>query len=389
MTSAEGADPRAAHLELAEILRAHPPCGLTRDQGRVVADLTACRTAALGGHLQRCDLCGREHPLYNSCRNRHCPKCQGLEQALWVETQARDLLPVPYFHQVFTTPPALHPFFRRDPPLAYRLLFAAVAQTLLDVARSQMGATPGFIALLHTWTQTMLFHPHVHCIATGGGLSLDRQRWIASRPRFFLPVRVLSDVFRGKLLSSIERALDQGHFHVNPTVGRTLLRQATATPWVVYSKPPLAGPEQVLRYLGRYTHRIAISNGRLLALQDGKVTFRFKDRAHGGRPTKTSLPADTFLRRFLQHVLPRHFVRVRHYGLLANPIRLKSLRLARSLLLVPSPPEPATQPTESRLDLFRRLTGTDPNICPHCGRGRLHFVAQLQPTLAPPHVRSP
>ena len=390
MPLCEGDRPRTARLELAEILRAHPPGPerLSGNQARVVRDLVACRTAALGGHLQRCDSCDREIPLYNSCHNRHCPKCQNLDQALWGEAQARNLLPVPYFHLVFTLPPALHPFFRLHPRQAYALLFAAAAETLLQVARRRLGATPGFIAVLHTWSQTLLFHPHIHVIVTGGGLSLDGRRWIASRPRFFLPVRTLSEVFRGKLLSSLRQKIDARRFRMETTVGQKLLRQATATAWNVYSKPPAAGPEQVLRYLGRYTHRIAIGNERLVALQDGNVSFRSKDRARGNRRCIESLPAPEFLQRFLRHVVPRRFMRVRHYGLLANRIRSHRLSLARVLLGTPAPPEPQDQLRESREDAFRRLTGSEPTLCPFCRRGRLAIIAEL-PRLIAPCARSP
>ena len=388
MSPGEGADPRSVHPELADILRACPSERLSRDQARVVKDLVACRTAALGGHLQRCDGCGHERPLYNSCRNRHCPKCQSLDQALWVEAQVRSLLPIPYFHDVFTIPPALHPFFRLHPRRVYALLFAAVAESLICVSRRRLGATPGLIAVLHTWTQTLGFHPHIHCIVTGGGLSCDGRRWIKSRPNFFLPVRVLSRVFRAKLLDALRQDLERGRFHLDTHVGRALLRQAAAKTWVVYSKPPIAGPEQALRYLGRYTHRIAIGNERLVAFKERQVTFQYKDRAHGNQRRNLTLDAPEFCRRFLSHVVPRRFVRVRHFGLLANSIRSARLALARRLLDIPSPPEAHSQPRESRQDLVRRLTGSDPLLCPVCRHGHLQVVAELEPLQAT-HMRSP
>jgi hypothetical protein len=386
----EGHRPRTAPLELADILRACVPEveRLSRDQVRVIRDLIACRSAALGGRLWRCNLCGHERPTYNSCRNRHCPKCQNLDQALWVEAQARNLLPVPYFHLVFTLSPALHPFFRRQPEEAYALLFAAAAQTLLQVARTNLGATPGFIAVLHTWTQTLLYHPHIHCIVTGGGLSLDLQRWISTRPTFFLPVARLSQVFRAKLLSSFRQALDSQIFRIERTVGRRLLRQAAAKEWNVFSKPPAAGPEQVLRYLGSYTHRIAISNERLLAFDQDHVTFRYKDRAHRNRRRPLRLPAQDFVSRFLRHVVPRRYVRVRHFGLLANNLHSARLARARELLHAPAPPEPQPEPRQRRLDLLQRLIGLDPTRCPVCRKGTLELVAQI-PRLASPHARSP
>ena len=378
-----GGPPRAERPELAEILREHAwklP-RLSHDQARVVSALIACRTAALGGHLQRCDTCGRENPLYNSCRNRHCPKCQSLDQALWVEAQVRDLLLVPYFHNVLTLPHCLNPFFLRNPRAAHRLLFDAAAKTTIEVCRSNLGATPGIIAVLHTWNQLLEHHPHVHCIATGGGLSLDGERWISSRPNFFLPVLKLSEVFRGKLLEAFESAFANGPFE---DVARCWLRRAAAQDFVVYSKPPMAGPEQVLRYLGRYTHRIAISNERLVDHRDGLVTFSYKDRKDGGSRKPKTLPGAEFTSRFLLHVVPRRFVRVRHYGLLANGVKRRRLARARSLLGMPAPPEPAQAEHESWQDAYRRIVGRDPLLCPTCRVGRLVVVNQI-----PPLARSP
>jgi hypothetical protein len=375
----EGARPRSARLGLAQILSTHPPdpSTLSADQTRVVRDLVACRTAALGGHLHRCDGCGAERPLYNSCLNRHCPGCQNVDQALWVEAQGRSLLPVPYFHLVFTIPKALHPFFRLQPRLAYTLLFRTGSQALLELARERLGATPAVIALLHTWTQVMLFHPHLHLIATGGGLSLDGQTWIATKPTFFLSVLALSGLFRGKLLAAFETALVNGDIHMSERAGRALLRQAAAKAWVVFSKPPIAGPDQVLRYLARYTHRIAIGNERLVALRHGAVTFRYRDRKRKNRRRELTLPAPQFVHRFLLHVVPRHFVRVRYYGLVAHPVRKRRLAQARTLLHAPEPPQP--QQRESRVDVVRRLTGVDLTLCPFCKHGHMHAVARIEP----------
>jgi hypothetical protein len=309
---------------LADILRAHAPplAELTAVRARVVRALLACRTAALGGHLRRCERCGREVPRYNSCRNRHCPKCQSLKAAVWVEARRAEILPLPYFHLVFTVPESLRPLFLALPRLVHPLLFAAVAETLLDVSRTNLGAAPGFILLLHTWTQLLEFHPHLHCIVTGGGLSLDGQAWVRCRPRFFLPVRKLSQVFRGKLLHKLETASTRQPLASRWPAAKLLLRQAARRPWVVYCKAPLAGPEQVLRYLGRYTHRIAIGNERLVELRDQHVTFSYKNRAQR-RQRQKRLPAAEFVRRFLLHALPRGLVRVRHYGLLANGVKTR------------------------------------------------------------------
>jgi len=380
----EDGKPRTPRPELAEILSAYTPqlnC-LSPDQARVVSSLRACRTAALGGHLQKCDRCGREQPVYNSCRNRHCPKCQSLEQALWVEAQAEDLLPVPYFHLVFTLPHVLNPIFLREPRLSYSLLFEASAATLVDVCRRRLGATPGITAVLHTWTQLLLYHPHIHCIASGGGLSADGE-WISSRPNFFLPVRVLADVFRGKLLETFEATLTAGHWRISERVVRDLLRRAAAKDFVVYSKAPFAGPEQVLRYLGRYTHRIALGNDRLRAHRNGQVTFSYRDRKHGGRKKRTTLNGSEFTRRFLLHVVPRRFVRVRHYGLLANGVKRSRLTLARTQLDSPVTTRPSPAKTETWQDTYRRLLGRDPHQCPQCRAGRLVVVAEIPPSSTP------
>ena len=381
MAHCEEGSPRAQRPELAQILHEHAPeiGHLSHQQARVVSALIACRTAALGGHLQRCDHCGRESPLYNSCRNRHCPKCQSLEQALWVEAQAQDLLSVSYFHDVFTLPHCLNPLFLRDPSTAFRLLFQAAAQTVIEVCRYNLGATPGLISVLHTWTQTLEYHPHIHAIVTGGGLSLDGERWISSRPNFFLPIRKLSEVFRGKLLEAFELALVEERLRTPEAAGRLLLRRAAAQDFVVYSKPPLAGPEQVLRYLGRYTHRIAIGGERLIAHREGQVTFTYKDRKHGGRKKTLTLPGAEFMRRFLLHVVPRGFVRVRHFGLLANGVKIHRLAKARSLLGMPAPKEPSQAGPESWQDTYRRLVGREPLLCPTCQVGRLVVVAEILP----------
>jgi len=370
--------------ELADILAAHSPPleHLRRDRRRAIRDIILCRTAMLGGHVQVCDSCGATTPIYHSCRNRHCPKCQSLDQARWVAAQAEDLLPAPYFHLVFTVPPALHPFFFADDRAGYKALFAAAMETVVEVARSRLGATPGAIAVLHTWTQTLRFHPHVHCIVTGGGLSLDRARWIGTRPNFFLPVRVLSQVFRGKLLGRFEAAVTSGSLSTSEPFARKRLRQAAGTPWVVYSKAPMAGPDQVLRYLSRYSHRVAIGNERIVAFHDGNVTFRYRDRRRGNRSDLLTLPATEFVQRFLRHTLPSRFVRIRHYGLLANGQRTSLLARARALLGQPAPPEPIVSTNESWQALYQRLTGRDPELCTVCHVGRVHLVYALDPAPA-------
>jgi hypothetical protein len=368
--------PRTQRPELAEILATHAPelSDLSAQQRHVVNALSACRTAALGGHLQKCDRCGREQPLYNSCRNRHCPKCQSLEQALWVEAQLEDLLPVPYFHLVFTVPHVLNPLFLIDPQRGYGLLFEASAATLTAVCRRRLGATPAITAVLHTWTQLLLYHPHIHCIASGGGLSAAGE-WISSRPAFFLPVRVLAQVFRAKLLEAFQKALTDRRLRISERAGMDLLRRAAAKGFVVYSKAPFAGPEQVIRYLGRYTHRIAISSERLQAHRNGHVSFSYRDRKQGGHKKRIRLSGAEFTRRFLLHVVPRRFVRVRHYGLLANGVKKSRLALVRNQLDAPVLPTQA----ETWQDTYRRLVGNDPRQCPVCRVGRLLVIAVLAP----------
>lgn len=377
-------------LDLATVLsRFAPPVeSLNRTRGRVLRAITSCRTAALGGRLHLCRDCGHEIPVYNSCRNRHCPKCQNLNRARWVEAQMRHLLPVPYFHLVFTVPDSLHPLFLRDPRQTYNLLFEAVVQTVLEVCGRQLGATPGFTAVLHTWNQQLLFHPHIHCIITGGGLSQDGQRWIACKPNFLVSVRQLSAVFRGKLLARLEASLRAGDLHTNRSFGLGILRQ-TSPKWNVYSKPPMGGPEQVLRYLGRYSHRVAIGNERLVSMQDGHVTFLWRDRPHDNKLRPLRIPGTAFARRFLLHTLPHRYVRIRHCGLLANSVRAARLATARALLHEPAPPAPSRQPTESWKQLYIRLTGKDPTRCPACGSSSFIVVAQLPPHTPQPAARSP
>jgi hypothetical protein len=376
---------RPDRVELADIIRAHAAqlTGLSVTQQRVLRVLTECRTATLGGHRRECPQCGHQEIAYNSCRDRHCPKCQGLEEARWIEAQRHDLLPVQYFHVVFTVPTELHDLFLAGPHLAYRLLFAAVAETLQQVARRRLGMTIAVTAILHTWTQLLLYHPHVHCIVPGGGLDAAHTQWIASRPDFFLPVRVLSAVFRGKLLAKLQHAIAGTKIPSNGEhAAQEQLQRAAAKRWVVYCKPPFAGPDQVLTYLARYTHRIAISNDRLVSLRDGHVTFRWKDRAHGHVRRAATLDADAFLRRFLLHVLPDRFMRIRHYGWLANSARKRLLPKVHALLggapaAVPLPPPAEPETWEAML---LRLTGKEVTRCPYCGAGGFLIVEVVSAT---------
>jgi len=329
-------------FEVADVIRnlagangAVPGLRLSTAQQRVLHDLAACRTAKLGGHVEECDACGDVRIAYNSCRNRHCPKCQAKKRAEWLEARCADLLPVPYFHVVFTLPAELAAVALQNQREVYGALFATAADTLKTIAADpkHLGAEIGFIAVLHTWGQTLVHHPHLHCVIPGGGLSPDGARWVSCRNGFFLPVRVLARLFRGKMLATLRDAHRAGklEFHgttrplADPVHFTRLCDQLRQKDWVVYAKPPFGGPAQVLKYLARYTHRVAIANRRIITVDDDSVTFRYKDYVHGNRPRAMKLTAVEFLRRFLQHVLPARFVRIRHYGLLANRVRKQKL----------------------------------------------------------------
>jgi hypothetical protein len=397
-------------LEVADIFRRFGPAyrqehALPRPHRRVMQAIESCRTAALGGHLYECDQCGAPQILYNSCRNRHCPKCQGLDQERWLEKRREELLPVPYFHSVFTLPAELNDLIWRNQRVLYDLLFTSASETLLEIAADpqHLGARIGFHALLHTWNQQMSEHPHLHCIVPGGGLSVDRRRWVGSRPDFFLPVRVLAALFRGKFLHRLQALHAAGELQfpgkirdlASPRVFRELLDGLFAKSWVVYCKPPFGGPRQVLEYLSRYTHRVAISNDRLVRMDEEEVVLRYRDRADGDRLREMTLSGEEFVRRFLLHVLPDRFVRIRSYGWLATRNRSRDLALCRKLLGVGTPaPESAPESTpspeegESWSELLQRLTGHDPLLCPECGQGRLVLRCELagerQSARAPP-----
>jgi Putative transposase/Transposase zinc-binding domain len=357
---------------------------LTPEQRRALRDLTACRTAALGGHILGCPACGHQQIAYNSCGNRHCPTCQATDAARWLEARAAELLPVPYFHLVFTLPNALDPIALANPRVVYDLLLRCAAETVLAVAANpdHLGARTGVLAVLHTWGQNLQFHPHVHCVVPGGGLSPDRTRFLGSRPHFFLPVRVLSRVFRGKFLAGLRAAYARGELQVkgrNPEPEKArfehLVSAAVRNDWVVYAKPPFGGPEQVLKYLARYTHRAAISNSRLLDFKDGFVRFRYKDYAHGNRKRVMTLSASEFVRRFLRHVLPRGFVRIRHYGILSNRHRHEELTLCRQLLEDVAPAEAEPPATVKLPESAVAVTPT--RVCPNCGAGRMIVIGEL------------
>ena len=375
-------------LEVADIFRAFGPVYRERHGSkiplrhlRVMRAIEVCRTAELGGHMDQCDQCGQRRISYNSCRNRHCPKCQSLEKERWLEARKKDLLPTSYFHLVFTLPEGLRPLALRNQRVIYSLLFKVASETLLQLAKEPryLGAEIGFIALLHTWSQTLIDHPHVHCLVTGGGLSADGQRWISSRPGFLIPVKVLSSLFRGKFLDHLEKAYESGKLKFPGKVEglkrrsafKKFLTDLYRQKWVVYCKPPLKKVEQVVEYLGRYTHRVALSNDRLVAFDGRRVAFRWRDSADGDRIKLLTLEAFEFIRRFLLHVLPDRFVKIRHYGLLSNRGRKIKLQQCRELLGIPTNGEPEGSPRETWQDLLTRLTGIDPRVCPFCGQGKM------------------
>jgi len=373
-------------LEVADVVRLYAAEYLARygavtstAQRQVLQAVAQCRTAALGGHKSRCDHCGHEELSYNSCRNRHCPKCQGRAQAAWLAARERELLDVPYCHVVFTLPAALSPLTLQNPRVVYSLLFQTVAVTLQTIARDpkHLGAEIGFLAVLHTWGQTLHHHPHLHCLVPAGGLALDGTAWLPCPKRFFLPVRVLSRFFRRTFLTALRQAAVQERLSLqgqcqrwqSPPAWRQFLTTLQQTEWVVYAKPPLPGPQRVLRYLARYTHRVAITNRRLLACADGQVTFRWKDYQRGNRQRLMTLDAVEFLRRLLLHVLPRGFQRMRHYGLFANGQRKGKLPRCRELLgQVPLPPE-ETKPAVNAVATASTPPRSDG--CPVCRVGRM------------------
>ena len=396
---APAAAPRARRspaVEVADIFRAHGAAyrhahGLSRAQRRAMQAIETCRTAALGGHRETCDTCGAERLAYNSCRNRHCPKCQTLAKERWLAARRAELLPIDYFHVVFTLPHTLNPLAQGNPRVIYTLLFRAVAATLTTFARDprQLGGDLGGTAILHTWGQNLSQHLHLHCVVTGGALTQDGARWIGAPPGFLFPVRALAQVFRDKYLDALQRAFAAGQLVFAGSIATLAesgafaawLQELRQHAWVVYAKRPLAGPTQVLEYLGRYTHRVAISNDRLLSHTDGLVRFRWKDYADDHRVKVMALEAEEFIRRFLLHVVPGGFVRIRHFGFLANRTRRAKLARCRALL-VPSP-APAAAASESVAALMLRLTGIDIERCPLCQHGRLHVTEILAPTPSP------
>src|ERR1700752_41660 len=384
-------------LEVADLVRAAGDAFIERNRHwlrwkhvKVLLAIARCRTAALGGHLDECTRCGHRATIsYNSCRNRHCPKCQTAARERWIAARRRELLPTRYLHIVFTLPHRLAPLVLQNKKVLYDLLFRTSAETLLEVARNprHLGAEIGFFSVLHTSSQKLNIHPHVHCVVPAGGLSPDNTRWVRSRDNYFLPKGVLREVFRGKFVDALEQAFQNGQLRfegdlkllAQPKIFAAWLRRLYRQDWVVYLKRPFGGPEYVLQYLGRYTHRVAISNPRLLSFADGQVTFRWRDSADHNKQKLLTLSVGEFLSRFLLHLLPQGFVRIRHFGFLASRRRAKLLPLCFQLLGTPQQPahEEHTSSTEHSPDLYR---------CPHCG-GPMRVIERL--TAAEIQLRSP
>jgi hypothetical protein len=373
-------------VELAHILGAHADAYMQEhpvgsQQRKVIRDILQCRTPSLGGHLETCgNGCGYERLSFHSCRNRHCPKCQSLQKTRWVLERSQKLLPTTYFHVVVTLPHDLNPLILRNRERLYNLLFEAASKALIELATGwkRLGAQPGFTAILHTWSQELRFHVHLHMVVTAGGVSLEGDRWIPAKNDFLVPVRALAKMVRGKFLDGLQRIFEQGKLTFsgniagwrNPAVFERLARKLRRMKWVVYAEPPFRGPRHVFSYLGHYTHRVAISNQRLVAFDGQTVTFRVRNNEQPGSYRLVSLPALEFIRRFLLHVLPKGFIRIRHFGLMASRNVQTKLEQARRLLQA-SQPTTQTRPTEDHRmtwkQLLLRLTGIDPTVCPHCG----------------------
>ena len=387
---------RRPPLEVADIIRAAGELFIEQNRHwlgwkhvKVLRAIARCRTAALGGHLDECTRCGHRAISFNSCRNRHCPKCQTAARDRWIAARQKELLPTRYLHVVFTLPGRLSPLVLQNKKIIYDLLFRTSAETLLEVARNpeHLGVEIGFFSVLHTWSQKLTAHPHVHCVVPAGGLSPDHARWIRSRDNYFLPKKVLAELFRGKFVDALKEAFQNGqlHFHgdlkllAQPEIFAAWLRPLHRQDWVVYLKRPFGGPAYVVHYLGRYTHRVAISNHRLVSFKDGQVTFRWRDSAHHNEQKLMTLSVDEFLRRFLLHILPKGFVRIRNFGFLANRRRSTLLPLCFQLLgTTPQPPaEEHSSSTEDAAELYR---------CPHCG-GPMKVIERL--TAAEILLRSP
>jgi hypothetical protein len=387
---------KSGKIELADIFREYqhllPYAG--DDKWKVINAVTSCRTEKLGWHVYKCDNCHYEETVYNSCRNRHCPKCRGLAKAKWVLQRDTELLPVPYFHIVFTLPHVFNQLILKNKKQMYSLLFKSVSGTLKEVVANpdNLGASCGFFAILHTWDQLLNLHPHIHCVIPGGGLAPDKRKWISSAKRFFVPVRKLSKVFRGKFLRSLEKMHRAGTLICTGSISdlriyvnfKALLKRSCVTDWNVYSKPPFKGPHWALRYLARYTHKIAISNSRITGIKDGKIAFIYKDRKHGNVKRVKLMDSVVFMQKFLLHVLPPRFVRIRYYGFLGNTVKKENLALIRNLLDCDSEKTDGSKEMPcSQVELMILLTGKNPFVCKKCKTGHMVDITALNGT----HIR--
>jgi len=386
---------KAPALELADIFRIHGPAyleafgdSLSTSQKKALRDISVCRTAALGGYIKQCDYCGYRKIAYRSCRNRHCSKCQAAARAAWLERRAAELLPVEYFHVVFTMPDRLASLALHNQRVVYAILFRAASETLLRIAADpkHLGAQIGLLAVLHTWGQNLHHHPHLHCVVPAGGIAPDHSRWFACRQHFLFPVKVLSRLFRAKFASYLKKAFLRAQLRFSgklESLGKgknffTWLNTITGSEWVVYAKPPFGGPQQVLKYLARYTHRVAISNQRLVSLQDGHVTFRWKDYSQGSRHATMTLDVTEFIRRFLLHVLPSGFVKTRHFGFLANRSRQHKITLCRKLVTAKLETKPQ-HPSFPDSPVTSQPQPKPIERCPLCKVGRMNPVEILFP----------
>ena len=377
-------------LEVADVFRLHGEAyrlsrRLPSSHLKIMRAVEACRTAKLGGHLDRCDSCGFTRQAYNSCRNRHCPKCQALTKARWLDARKAELLPVPYFHNVFTLPHELNALALCNKKAVFEILFQAVSQTLLTFSEKEFGGSLGVTAILHTWDQTLRDHIHLHCAIPAGALSSDGQRWVHARKDFLFPVKALAVVFRGKFMAALKEAYARQELIfpgrtadlADPETFKRLIRELYQKNWIVYSKAAFNGPQAVLDYIGRYTHRIAISNNRILAVKDGAVTFSYRDRRDENRRKAMTLAADEFIRRFLLHALPTSFMKIRHFGFLANRRKKEALARCRELLVCPVETPASETETKTTRELLQELTGFDLARCPECHTGKMQVVGEI------------
>lgn len=394
VSQVDGGDEKAKESkpEVADIFRLHGDAyrknhSLPKSHLKAMRAIEACRTAELGGHLYECDFCGYEHPAYNSCRNRHCPKCQALNKARWLEARNAELLPVTYFHNVFTLPHELNPWVRYNKKVIYDILFQSVSRTLLEFGANPengLGGKLGFLTVLHSWDQQLLEHHHVHCVIPGGALSFDGKSWINVNSKYLFPVKALSIVYRGKFTDLLEKSFARGEI-VSPEGKnfKQLLVGLRKIKWVVYSKPSFAGPEKVLDYLGRYVHRVAISNNRIKKFENGEVTFAYKDRKNGNRKKERTVSAEEFIRRFLLHILPDGYMKIRYFGFLGSCHKKENISLIRAFFDIPD--EPRKSEKKKPEELILELTGKDITKCPKCKTGTM----VIRQTVPRPTTRIP